>query len=301
VSPGTRRNDDGRVTTVAVLGLGAMGSRIARRLLDTGHDVVVWNRTASRAEPLVAAGAVAAGSPAEAARRVEAVITMLADPDALRAVTEGPDGIAAGAIAGTTVIEMSTVGPAAIRWLASALPDRVRLIDAPVLGSLNEAEAGSLKVFIGGPDDLVDRWVPVLSALGSPIHIGPLGSGASVKLVANATLVGTLTLLGEVLALADRLGLPRERTFEVLEATPLAAQAARRREALTTSEFPKHFGLSLARKDAELVVAAADEHALEVPVLEAARRWFTEADTASWGDRDYSEVLRWIFAERETG
>jgi 3-hydroxyisobutyrate dehydrogenase-like beta-hydroxyacid dehydrogenase len=289
------------VTTVAVIGLGAMGSRIARRLLDSGHDVVVWNRTASRAEPLVAAGAVAAGSPADAARRVEAVITMLADPDALRAVTEGPDGIAAGATAGTTVIEMSTVGPAAIRWLASALPDRVRVIDAPVLGSLNEAETGSLKVFIGGPDDLVDRWVPVISALGSPIHIGPLGSGASVKLVANATLVGTLTLLGEVVALADRLGLPRERTFEVLEATPLAAQAARRREALAKGEYPKHFGLSLARKDAELVVEAGDEHAQEVPVLEAARRWFAEADAASWGDRDYSEVLRWIFGERETG
>ena len=286
------------MTTVAVIGLGAMGSRIARRLLDADPDVLVWNRTAAKAEPLVAAGAASAASPADAAERADAVITMLADPDALRAVTEGPDGIAAGATAGTTVIEMSTVGPAAVRWLASALPDGVGLIDAPVLGSLKEAESGSLKVFIGGPADLVERWTPLLSTLGSPMHIGPLGSGASAKLVANATLVGTLTLLGEVVALADRLGVPRERAFEVLEATPLAAQAGRRREALEKKEFPKHFGLSLARKDAELVVEAAGEQGLQLPVLEAARRWFTEADAASWGDRDYSEVLTWIFGER---
>jgi 3-hydroxyisobutyrate dehydrogenase-like beta-hydroxyacid dehydrogenase len=288
------------MTTVAVIGLGAMGSRIARRLLDTDHELLVWNRTAAKTEPLVAAGAASAASPADAAGRADAVITMLADPDALRAVAEVPDGIAAGATAGTTVIEMSTVGPAAVRWLASALPDDVGLIDAPVLGSLKEAESGSLKVFIGGPDELVERWTSLLSTLGSPMHMGPLGLGASAKLVANATLVGTLTLLGEVVALSDRLGVPRERAFEVLEATPLAAQAGRRRRALETREFPRNFGLSLARKDAELVVEAADEHGLRTPVLEAARRWFTEADAASWGDRDYSEVLRWIFGERET-
>ena len=298
MSPGTGRRDDGPVTTVAVIGLGAMGSRIARRLLDEGHDVLVWNRTASKAEPLVAAGAASAGSPADAAPRAEAVFTMLADPDALRSVTEGPDGMAAGANDGTTVIEMSTVGPAAIRWLASALPDGVGLLDAPVLGSLKEAEAGSLKVFIGGPDDLVERWTPLLSTLGSPRHIGALGAGASAKLVANATLVGTLTLLGEIVRLADRLGLPRERAFEVLELTPLAAQAARRREALGEGEFPKHFGLALARKDADLIVEAAEDLGVELRILEAARRWFTDADTASWGDRDYSEVLRWIMGAR---
>ena len=286
------------MTTVAVIGLGEMGSRIARRLLDANPDVLVWNRTAAKAEPLVAAGAASAASPADAAERADAVITMLADPDALRAVTGGPDGIAAGATAGTTVIEMSTVGPAAVRWLESALPDGVGLIDAPVLGSLNEAESGSLKVFIGGPADLVGRWTPLLSTLGTPMHIGPIGSGASAKLVANATLVGTLTLLGEVVALSDRLAMPRERAFEVLEATPLAAQAGRRRAALEERQFPKHFGLSLARKDAELVVGAAAEQRLQLPVLDAARRWFTEADAASWGDRDYSEVLRWIFGER---
>jgi 3-hydroxyisobutyrate dehydrogenase-like beta-hydroxyacid dehydrogenase len=196
------------VSTVAVIGLGAMGSRIAGRLVDAGHDVVVWNRTPAKAEPLVERGATAAATPADAARRAEAVLTMVAHPDALRAVTEGPDGLAAGVDEETTVIEMSTVGPAAVAWLADALPAGANLIDAPVLGSISEAEAGSLNVFVGGPESLVQRWTPLLSALGTVRHVGPLGAGAAAKLVANTTLVGTLSLLGEALALAQGSGSP---------------------------------------------------------------------------------------------
>jgi 3-hydroxyisobutyrate dehydrogenase-like beta-hydroxyacid dehydrogenase len=110
--------DDRRVATVAVIGLGEMGSRIARRLVDAGHELTVWNRTAAKAEPL---GVPVAASPAEAAARAEVVITMVADPPALAAVTEGPEGVAARVGEGTTVIEMSTVGPAAIEQLRSVL------------------------------------------------------------------------------------------------------------------------------------------------------------------------------------
>jgi 3-hydroxyisobutyrate dehydrogenase-like beta-hydroxyacid dehydrogenase len=282
------------VTTVAVIGLGAMGSRIARRLLDVAHEVVVWNRTPSKAEPLVAAGAASAASPADAARRAEAVLTMIADPDALVAVTEGPDGIAAGAGGDTTVIEMSTVGPESIRWLASNLPAEAGLLDAPVLGSLGEAESGSLHVFVGGSEELFERWRPLLTTLGSPIHVGPLGAGASVKLVANATLVGTLILLGEILALADSLGITREVAFRVLAETPMAAQAERRRDSLERGEFPLHFSLGLARKDARLIVETARATGVDARVLVAAAEWFAEADDAGLGDRDYSEVLNRI-------
>jgi 3-hydroxyisobutyrate dehydrogenase-like beta-hydroxyacid dehydrogenase len=132
---------------VAVVGLGGMGSRIARRLLDAGHDLTVWNRTAAKTEPLVALGAAAAGTPAEAAAHAEAVVTMVAGPPALREVTEGPDGVAAG-VGSATMIEMSTVGPAAVERLASVLD--TDLLDAPVLGSLSEAESGSLSIFVGG-------------------------------------------------------------------------------------------------------------------------------------------------------
>ena len=282
------------MSVVAVVGLGAMGSRIARRLVEAGHEVVVWNRTAEKAAPLVEAGAVGAATPAEAAARAEAVLTMVANPAALRDVTEGEAGIAAGVGEGTTVIEMSTVGPEAVRRLASALGERVGLLDAPVLGSRAEAESGTLKIFVGGPPELVERWTPLLSVLGSPLHVGEVGAGAAAKLVANTTLVGTIGLLGEALALGEGLGLSREKTFEVLAATPLAAQAERRRESIESGEYPPRFALYLARKDAELVVAAAREAGVDLRLTEAARTWLAEAEDAGWGDRDYSAVLAWI-------
>ncbi|HYZ76346.1 MAG TPA: NAD(P)-dependent oxidoreductase [Gaiellaceae bacterium] len=282
------------MTVVAVVGLGAMGSRVARRLLDAGHEVVVWNRTAEKATPLVEAGAAAAATPAEAAAGAEAVITMVADPAALRDVTEGPEGTAAGIGGETTAIEMSTVGPDAVRRLASIVPEGTALLDAPVLGSRGEAEAGTLRIFVGGPAELAERWTPLLSALGSPLYVGPLGSGAAAKLVANTTLVGTIGLVGEALALADGLGLSRAKTFEVLAGTPLAGQAERRRESIERDEYPPRFALYLARKDAELVVSASEEAGVDLRLIEAARRWLAEAEEAGWGDRDYSAVLAWI-------
>ena len=247
------------MTSLAVIGLGAMGARFAGRFLEAGHEVVVWNRTPEKAEELVSRGASAATSPAEAARTAEAVFTVVSDPEALRAVTEGPDGIAAGANASTTVIEMSTVGPRAVRWLETALPSGVGLLDAPVLGSLSEVESGTLLVFVGGPRRLVERWIPLFGTLGSVFVAGPLGSGAAAKLVANASLVGTLALLGETIALADRLGLGRRLTMDILAKTPLGLASKRRREQLETDTYPLRFRLALARKDAELIQEAAAE------------------------------------------
>jgi 3-hydroxyisobutyrate dehydrogenase-like beta-hydroxyacid dehydrogenase len=283
---------------VAVAGLGAMGSRMAARLLDAGHRVVVWNRTPERAIPLVERGADRTATPAEAAERTEAVITMVASPEALVRVTEGPDGIAA-ASSPVTVIEMSTVGPAAIERLRSVLPDDVGLLDAPVQGSLGEAEGGTLRIWVGGDRGEVERWTPLLSSLGSPVHMGPLGSGASAKLVTNATLLGVLTVLGEALGLAEGLGLERERALEALGATPLAEQVERRRAALESGVHPPRFTLSLARKDGDLIRDAAHTRGVELRVAPAARSWFEEAEAAGLGDEDYSAVLRWII-ERTT-
>jgi 3-hydroxyisobutyrate dehydrogenase/2-hydroxy-3-oxopropionate reductase len=119
------------MTAVAVAGLGAMGSRVAARLVAAGHEVTVWNRSAGKAGPLAELGAIPAATPAEAASRAEVLITMVADPAALRAVTEGPDGVAAGADASLTVVEMSTVGPAAVARLASALPPATGCLTRP--------------------------------------------------------------------------------------------------------------------------------------------------------------------------
>jgi 3-hydroxyisobutyrate dehydrogenase-like beta-hydroxyacid dehydrogenase len=278
-----------------------MGARIAGRLLDAGHDVVVWNRTATKADPLVELGAVAAASPAEAAEGAEAVITMVADPAALSDVTEGPTGVAAGAADGTTVVQVSTVSPAAIKRLATVLGPRSQLLDAPVLGSLTEVETGTLTIFTGGPAELVEHWRPLLSDLGSVLHVGPLGAGTAAKLVANTTLIGVLGVLGEALALADGMGIARNAAFGVLAATPLGAQAKRRRVAIESGDYPRRFALSLARKDADLILEAAAAAGVDLRVTAAAGTWFTEADQAGRGDEDYSTVLAHIAGDGEGG
>jgi 3-hydroxyisobutyrate dehydrogenase-like beta-hydroxyacid dehydrogenase len=286
------------MTDIAVLGMGAMGSRMARRLLDAGHRVAVWNRTPDRMEPLVEAGATAVATPAGAARSYEVIITMLANDAALRDVTEGPDGVAGAASDKTTVIQMSTVGPAAVARLASKLPAETHLLDAPVLGSLSEVEAGSLRIFVGGADDDVARWSALLSTLGQPMHVGPVGSGAAAKLVANSTLVGVIGVFGEALALAEGVGLPRHVALDVLATTALGTQVERRRASIESGEYPPRFSLALAAKDAQLIADAAAADGIDLRVLQAARTWLAEARDAGLGDQDYSAVLAYILGER---
>jgi 3-hydroxyisobutyrate dehydrogenase len=283
---------------VAVVGLGAMGSRIARRLLAAGHETIVWNRTPAKLAGLVDLGATAAKSPADAARRGEVLITTVSDPAALRAVSEGGEGIAVGAGATLTVIEMSTVGPAGVARLAAALPAGTPLLDAPVLGSIGEAESGSLTIFVGGPVALVEQAKPLLSILGSVLHIGPLGAGQAAKLVANSTLFGTLATLGEAIALADGLGLSRSSAYELLAATPLAGQVQRRRETIERGDYPPRFPLMLARKDAELIAEAARAAGVDLRLAEAARTWLADAERAGLSNRDYTAVLATILAGR---
>jgi 3-hydroxyisobutyrate dehydrogenase-like beta-hydroxyacid dehydrogenase len=284
------------MATVGVVGLGAMGSRIARRLADAGHELVVWNRDPAKAEPLIADGARAAETPADTARRVEAVITMVADPRALVDVTEGPEGVVAGVGAGTTLIQMSTVGPDSTSRLARLLPDDA-LIDSPVLGSVGEVEAGTLNVFVGGAHEPVERWMSLLSTLGTVLHLGPVGAGTAAKLVANTTLVGVIGILGEALALAEALGLSRDAAFEVLGKTALADQAERRRPAVESGEYPPRFALSLARKDADLILEAAAKTGTELRLTKGAREWLADAENAGLAEADYSAVLVRILEE----
>jgi 3-hydroxyisobutyrate dehydrogenase-like beta-hydroxyacid dehydrogenase len=278
------------LSRVAVVGLGAMSSRIARRLLERGHEVVVWNRNRAKATPLADAGAAVARTAAEAAASSEAVITMVTDPAALEAVTQGPDGVLAAS--STTLIQMSTVGPRATARLAESLPREAALLDAPVLGSISEAESGTLRIYAGGDQDLVERWRPLLSDFGLLMHVGGVGAGSSAKLVVNAVLVGVIGVLGESLALGKALGLSRNTAFDVLETTALGEQAKRRRAAVESGEFPPRFTLSLARKDADLILEVAPGLA----VIEAARAWLAHAEQAGRGGEDYSAVLAHIMA-----
>ncbi len=283
------------MTKVAVVVLGAMGSRIAGRLIAAGNEVVVWNRDNSKTVPLTQSGATAAETPAAAARRADVVITMVSNPAALRAVTEGQDGVVAGAEDGTAIVQMSTVGPAPVLQLASALPSGVGLLDAPVLGSIAEAEAGTLHIFVGGDDEAVERWGPLLSTLGQVHYVGPVGAGSAAKLVANSTLVGIIGVLGEALALARTLGLPDKIAFDVLATTALGGQAERRRDSVESGEYPPRFALSLAKKDADLILEAAPN--ADLRLMRAAQTWLADAERAGRGDQDYSAVLAEI-AER---
>jgi 3-hydroxyisobutyrate dehydrogenase-like beta-hydroxyacid dehydrogenase len=272
---------------VAFVGLGEMGQRIAERLIDARHTLHVWNRTAAKADGLVARGATLADSPAAAARAADVVFTMVADPAALEAVTVGPDGVLAG-LGDATLVEMSTVGPAAIARLAAKTP----LIDSPVLGSLAEAEGGTLKLFVGGDDAAVARVMPLLEVLGTPIHVGATGAGAAAKLVANSTLFAVIAGLGEALALADALGLERVKAFEVVAATALGPTLERRREQIERDEYPPRFKLSLAHKDAGLVVEADPD----LRVARAALSWLDDAMHHGFENEDYSVVLRAIMS-----
>jgi 3-hydroxyisobutyrate dehydrogenase/2-hydroxy-3-oxopropionate reductase len=282
---------------IAVIGLGAMGSRIAQRFLDAGHELTVWNRDPAKAGPLAAAGASTAQTPAEAASRADAVVIMVADPEALAAVTEGPDGVAAGFSAGSALLQMSTVGPRSLERLAGIVPPG-SLLDAPVLGSIAEADAGSLRVFAGGPAELVERWTPLLETLGAVLRVGSVGAGTAAKLVANSTLVGVVGLLGEALALGIALGLPAGVAFDVLEVTALGEQSKRRRPAFESGEYPPRFSVSLARKDADLILDAAEQHGLDLRLAAAGRKWLADAERSGRGADDYSAVLAEIVNRR---
>ena len=149
-----------------------------------------------------------------------------------------------------------------------------------------------MRIFVGGSDEAAASVGPLLEPLGQPLHVGPLGAGASAKLVANTTLLGTMALLGEALALAKSLGLDREAAFEVLSTTPLSAQAERRRPVIEGAEPPVRFRLALATKDADVIVDEGRRAGVEAEIAKVAAALFRAAEEAGDGDRDYSATLR---------
>jgi 3-hydroxyisobutyrate dehydrogenase len=254
-----RRNSVDGMEKIAFLGLGSMGAPMARRLLGAGHPLTVWNRTAAKADPLVAEGAVLAASPADAARNADVLITMLADPTALDAVARS---VVPELRPGTHWIEMSTVGPDAVHAIAARLGDRVTLVDAPVMGSTDRAAAGELGILAGGDASGV---ADLLARLGTVTRTGPLGSGAALKLVANTAAIGGVALVAEALRLADALGLDAGAARTVLANGPLAGAVAR------AFADDVHFDIALAVKDVELATEAGQLPAMEA-VLEHFRR-----------------------------
>jgi 3-hydroxyisobutyrate dehydrogenase-like beta-hydroxyacid dehydrogenase len=278
-------------------GLGNMGTPMAERLLDAGHDLIVWNRTAGRVEPLAGRGARVAATPAEAARGADGVITMVADPEALHAVVFGPDGLASGLAAGTALIDMSTVGPDTVRTVAARLPDGVELLDAPVRGGPARAAKGELKILLGASEQAAQRWTPVLEILGSVTHVGPPGAGAAAKVLNNFVGVSLVSLLGEAMALADALGIEEARALELLGSTPIRATLEHQWPRVESGGKPPSFRLRLAAKDLRLALEAADA-TTDLPMGRAALDWLVAAAEAGLGEHDQSSVIPHIRSRR---
>ncbi|MFK4064427.1 NAD(P)-dependent oxidoreductase [Streptomyces sp. NPDC029674] len=245
---------------IAFLGLGHMGEPMARQLLRAGHSLTVWNRTPAKTGALVAEGAVAAASPADAVRQADVVITMLAGPEAVREVA---DAIVPALRPGTHWVEMSTVGPDTVNELAGRVPDGVTLVDAPVMGSTDKAAAGRLGILAGGDAAAVEH---VLARFGPVTRTGALGTGAALKLVVNTAVIGGVALVAEAMKLADALGLAEDTAKDALATGPLAGAVAR---AFATDV---HFGSDLAVKDIALATEAA-----RLPAMEAVLGHFEAA------------------------
>jgi 3-hydroxyisobutyrate dehydrogenase-like beta-hydroxyacid dehydrogenase len=285
---------------LAWLGLGTIGAPMASRLIEAGHDLMVWNRSPARAEAF-GRRATIADTPAEASRGADATITMLATPDAVDEVVLGSQGALAGLGGSGTLIDMSTVGPDYVTHLRSQLPEGVELVDAPVLGSASNAEDGSLKVFIGGSDDTFQRWSKVLAPIGKPMHMGPLGSGQAMKLVANSALAGLMSLTGETLALADALGLEQGNAIAGLLESPLGPAMKRKIDKFESDNYTPSFKLELMLKDMRLVDEHASKRNVDLKLIPDAKEWISLAYERGYGGYDYSSVVAGIRGREATG
>jgi 3-hydroxyisobutyrate dehydrogenase len=279
---------------VAILGLGTMGAGMAANLLKAGFSLSVYNRTAAKAQALIGAGARFASTPAEAARDASVIISMLADDTASREVWLGNGGALEAATKGAILIESSTVSPAWIAELAKLAAQRgVHLLDAPVTGSRAQSEAGQLSFLVGGDDAALELATPVLKAMSKEIvHLGPVGSGAKMKLINNFLCGVQIASLAEGLTWIERSGLDREKALSVLKSgapgSPLLAAISAR---MVNQNYSVNFLLSLMTKD---LLYAQNESAycnVELKTADAARSLFEVAIAQGFGDEDMSSVI----------
>jgi 3-hydroxyisobutyrate dehydrogenase-like beta-hydroxyacid dehydrogenase len=289
------------MSKIAFLGLGQMGTPMASRLIEAGHDLTVWNRTREKTEPLVALGAAVASSPAEAVGGVEVAITMVSNPQALMQVLFGPDGVASGLREGQVLVDMSTVGPDVVGGIRGRIPSGVNVVDAPVRGSVPEATEGTLMILVGATDEAFEQVRDILPTLGKVWRIGGPGAGAAMKLVVNSTLGAAIGALGEALSLGDALGLARTTILDVLSNSPIGDTVRLKRGNIESGSYPSEFKLSLALKDLRLVEEAASGAGHTLRLAPAARAWLEEAEDSGAGDLDYSAVVATIMGDGGSG
>ncbi len=278
---------------VAVLGLGVMGSGMAHNLLRAGYELTVYNRTREKAAALEQAGAQVAGTPREAAQVADIVISMVADDSASRAIWLGQDGALAGTREGMLLIESSTLSTLWVRELAGLAAEQgCRFLDAPVTGSKPQAEAGELVFFVGGDATGLDQARPLLEAMGRRIeHLGPTGSGATMKLINNLMGGVQVAVLAEGLLLAEQAGLNMEQVVPLLlngaPGSPIVKGKAAR---IVARDYNTHFALRWMHKDLTYALEEAMHQTTPMPTLAVVREIYRLAMSRGLGDEDFSAV-----------
>jgi 3-hydroxyisobutyrate dehydrogenase-like beta-hydroxyacid dehydrogenase len=272
---------------------------MAANVAAAGFDLTVWNRTRERAERFAAeTGAAVAGTPAELASKVDIVVTMVADGDALRAVYEGDGGLLSGLRGGTTAVEMSTVGPDAVTSLRERLaPLGVGLVDAPVSGSTESVENHTVMIMAAGTDADVERVRPVLEAIGSPVlHVGPPGSGAVLKLAVNGIVYGLVQAAAEALVVAEKAGIDRDKAYEVFVNSAINAPAVKYRQRAFTrpGEVAPVMTLDLAAKDMRLFTELAQRVSAPTPQGDATLAILQRAAAAGYAGEDLAGVAQYL-------
>ncbi len=279
---------------VGFLGLGTMGTPMAMNLARAGVPLTVWNRTASKVEPLLRVGARVGKSPAHVAAEVAVVITMVSQPNDVEAIVLGPDGVLDGIKTGSVLIDMSTVSPTTSRKLAGAMTTKhVEFLDAPVVGSKGPAIDGALVILVGGLPTTLERCRPILLAMGKTIiHAGGVGMGSVLKLATNLMLAHLAAGFSEGLLLVQRAGLDPKRYLEVLEASTFRSPWYQTKGvSMVKRDFTTHFALKHMHKDLRLMTELATEMNLTLPITEVIQALFATSETSGKGDADYSAIL----------
>ena len=284
---------------IGFIGLGLMGHPMSMNLLKAGYPLTVWNRTASRASDLVAAGATLAKSPKEVAAVSDVLITIVSDPPALEEVLWGLNGQDTGALgalrSGSIYVDSSTVSPALARKIAAAGMARgVRCLDAPVTGGDWGAKKGELLFMVGGDREALKAVEPILSVMGKKwFHLGPNGSGQTVKLAMNMILALQVDALAEALALVSGAGLAGESLVEVMQSS-MARSGVLDVKApnLLKGDFKPSFPLRLMHKDLSLALDLANQLGVALPATAAARETYNYVKGRAQEDLDYSAVMK---------
>jgi len=271
-----------------------MGSGMAANLLKAGFPLTVYNRTAAKAQPLVDAGARLASTPADVVQGASVVLSMLADDAASRNVWLGTDGALAAADKSAILIESSTVSPTWIAELAAAAAQRgVQFLDAPVTGSRMQAEAGQLSFLVGGSEATLAAVTPVLQAMSKEIlHLGPVGSGAKLKLINNFLCGVQIASLAQGITWIERNGLDREKALAFLKTgapgSPVFAALSTR---MAAQNYTVNFHLKLMAKDLQYAQNEAARCDLDLTTAQAARKLFEDAVTKGYGEEDMASVI----------